>query len=55
MHLPLKRRSNEIEKFDATSAVVIPSVEEQNSKCRSKPKPRIVPCDAASDMSSRAK
>jgi hypothetical protein len=38
MHLPLKRRSNEIEKFDATSAVVIPSVEEQNSKCRSKPK-----------------
>jgi hypothetical protein len=38
MHLPLKRRSNEVEKFDATSVVVVPSVEEQNSKCRSKQK-----------------
>jgi len=38
MRLPLKRRSNEGEKFDATSAVVVPSVEEQNSKYRSKRK-----------------
>jgi len=38
MRLPLKRRSNEGEKFDATSAVVVPSVEEHNSKCRSKRK-----------------
>jgi hypothetical protein len=38
MRLPLKRRSNEVEKFDATSAVVVPSVDEQNSKCRSKRK-----------------
>jgi hypothetical protein len=36
MHVPLKRRSNEVEKFDATSAVVVPSVEDQNYKCRSK-------------------
>jgi hypothetical protein len=38
MRLPLKRRSNEVEKFDATSVVVVPSVEEQKRKCCSKRK-----------------